>query len=303
MDTAGMNEPLSLLDRLLPSQSGMMTFLSSSPFVAVGLVVLLLVLIRRHGLLYYGSKLTSYAGIPLFGMLSVPLLLSGSQGMGSIFFLLIIGIFATELFLNSYTYNKRHFAVFDIGFLLVLLSLGHLGILVLIPFYIINLKKMDLMDWRHFGAILLGGFTVWWFDFVLTVVPTIDGVKAWWFGNIEQLRAITLPTPGSELIFYGAYLVALFAVSLFYYNFHTRALERHRFFARIHLILCWLTFGLQLLYSFGNVVELYMVLSLFFLCVMLQVFYASIRDKIWLGLMAMIVFGVLGTMLYTLFGQ
>lgn len=303
MNEAGMNEPLSLLDRFLPSEGGMMTFLSSSLIVALGLVLLLLVLIRRHGLLYYGSKLTSYAGIPLFGMFSVPLLLSGSQGMGSIFFLLIIGILATELFLNSYTYNKRHFAVFDIGFLLVLLSLSHPGILLLIPFYIINLKKMDLMDWRHFGAILLGGVTVWWFDFVLTVVPTIEGVKEWWFGNVRQLWTITLPTPGKSLIFYGACLVALLAVSLFYYSFHTRALERHRFFAGIHLMLCWLTFGLQLLYSFDNVVSLYMILSLFFLCVMLQVFYASVRDKIWLSLMTAIIFGVSGTMIYTLFGQ
>ena len=303
MNATGTNEPLSLLDRFLPIRGEVMTTLSSSPFVAVGLLLLVLVLIRRHGLLYYGSKLTGYVGIPLLGILTLPLLLSGSQGMGGILFLLIIGILATELFLNSYTYNRRYFAVFDIGFLLVLLSLSHSGILLLIPFYIINLKKMDLMDWRHFAAIVLGGFTVWWFDFVLTVAPTIEGVQGWWFGNIGRLRAITLPTPEKELVFYGAYLVALFAVSLFYYNFHTRALERHRFFAGIHLMLCWLTFGLQMLYSFGNIVELYMLLSIFFLCVMLQVFYASVRDKIWPILMSLIIFGVVGTMVYTLFGQ
>lgn len=296
-----MNEPASLIARVLPSEGGVVAFLSSSSIVATGFVLLLLVLVRRHGLLYYGSKLTSHAGIPLFGMLSVPLLLSGSNGTGSIFFLLIIGVFATELFLNSYTYDRRYFAVFDIGFLLVLLSLSHPGILLLIPFYIVNLKKMDLMDWRHFGAIALGGVTAWWFDFVLTVVPTVEGVRDWGMSYINQLRTVSLPTLGKEAVFYGAYLVILLSVSLFYYTFHTRALERHRFFAGIHLTLCWLTFALQLFYSFGELTSLYMALSLFFLCVMLQVFYSSVKDKIWQALMTTVILGTLGTMIYTLF--
>lgn len=277
---------------------GVVSFIDGSPFVAGVLLILLLVLLRRHGLLYYGSKLTGFAGIALYAVLSIPPLLLSNGGMGSTFFLLILGIFLTETFLNNYTHRRRYFQVFDIGFLLTILALDHIGFLLLLSFYILRLNQMGLMDLRHFGALLLGVFSVVWFSFALTVIPTAEGINEWIRTGINEIVTLGLPTSGKYLPFYIAYAMLLTAISVFYYSFNTRALERHRFFAAVHLTQAWLTFLLQLLYTSGDLGSLYMCISIFFTCVMLQVFYRAIRDKVWQILMTAISLAALGAMIY-----
>lgn len=293
---------MSLLERFFSLVQEWISLLASSPFVAVGVALLLLVLIRRHGLLYYGSKLTSPVGFLCLGALLLPLFLSGGEGLGGVLLLQILMLFASELFLSSYARPSRHFAVFDIGFLVSLAALSHSGSLWVLLFYLIHLRGIGLLDLRHFGAIVLGSFSVLWLDFLLTLVPTLDGLQAWGLRHLRGLVGFTPPSLTLDAMLYGGFFVMLLAVSMFYYNFHVRALERHRFFLRIHLLLCWLSFGLQLLYSFDQVISLYTVMVLFYLGVMLQVFYASVRDKVWVLLMTALLVGLVILMSFVVLG-
>ncbi len=289
-----------LIDRAIPYRESISSFANDSILLGGVLFILMLVVLRRHGLLYYGSKLTGLAGTLLFGLFISAFLFLGAKGVGMAEIVLILLIFSTELLLNSYGRVASTFRLLDVGLLIGMLTLYHISFIVLMPYYLFKAQRMEGLSARQTGAMLLGILGVWWLALLLTAPPSVEGVVGSLTGFFVRLTQISTFTVSGSEAFYIAYTVMLLGISLFYYNFKARALERHRFFLSMHLELTWMMFAFHLLYSYTGTLSVFLLSSLFFGCTILQVYYRTVHDKIWIGLMTISVLGALGTLIHTL---
>lgn len=291
-----MHTSLSLLERVFPQLSTLNGMASGGilAFLLMALLVILLAIsIRRHSLLYYGSKLTHGAAPLLLILFYLPLIATGNPG---IFFTMLLVLLTYEMLLNGYGRPARPYRTFNVGALVALLALIHPAWLLTLPLVLYRLYRIEHLDKRSIASLLLGLTSIIWVAVLLMVQPSIIGLQSFAQQHLHPLLEPQLPHHDINSV-YIAQAVLLGALTIYYYSFRNRALERHRFFAACHISFAWCAYLLQLLYNEDGTHLSFQAATLYFSVVLLQLFYRTTREKLWVTLVSALALATLITLI------
>lgn len=265
--------PLSLARRYLPQWIEGWTGLDTSWMVALATVLLLGVILRRHGLVYYGSDHSSHWGYPTLLVLLFPLVLFPVHSFIPLS-LIFLDIWLEKLF-NKIGREKKFFSLFDQGFILGMLFLVHPSLLCLCAVYLLAPSTRSENRFRGIASFFLGLTALLWIYFLLFCPPSLSGFSSLIVRLFEPFSELSLTTRSlPEWYLITSIGITLLVYSFAGYTFYTSAVEKHRMYLSTHLFLSWLLYALYLLY--GSTVFLAGVL--YFASILIQLLMTTKRS-------------------------
>ena len=264
--------PLSLVDRFLPHLGELWHALSTEWWLALLLLVLLSIIVRRHGIIFYGSELTSWAGVPLTLALFSAFALQPHVAIALYIGVLLVDVLV-EKQLGLHGRMKRFFSLFDQGFIIGILSMIHPGFLSLSFAQLWNLRKRVDTPFRHFMAFLLGVLAALWICFILFAPPSLTGMQIYLREHFLPLTRIDWTSVGTKYLPLTLSLsVVQVLLTFITYKFVGTALERHRVYVQSHVRMMWLMFALYILYIGSRAGTLYLAGTLLLISILIQLY-------------------------------
>lgn len=253
----------SLMDRYLPSVAGGWAWLLEQPWMSVVLAVVVLISMRRHSVLSFGSHHLSIWVFLSFLIYLSSLLASGYSPLNLALISALLLLALSDLIITSITRPRTPFFTYNIGALQGLLFLIHPAYIILYPYYIINLKSIGNSSTRHISGLIMGTVSVILIATMLCAVPTIEGIQSYWLGLVRDLSSISsmstthLPPLIIDLLYLSVITIATIQV-------YRSSVTRVRFSLKYHLRLAWILMIPHLIFNlYGGVGPLFLMGSLF----------------------------------------
>lgn len=256
-----------ILYNLIPSAKGALPILLQQWWLMPILLISSIVLLWRHTTLAYGDIRVKNGWGFTFAvtlLLITPYFMGVTAGnMAHIQLLLVILLM--DRFVSSISVRRSTFFLFDVGFLIGLLSMFHPVYLLFIPYFIIKFYQLEIGSTPHITAQILGTITVWVLHVFLFSEPNLNSIYGTLSQKFAPLLSPRLPTIQDIPLSSGLLLFLVF-IMILYYNTYRGSISRVRYLYLSHHRFGWFIFVINLIYGSGQLLTSasLMLMMLFF---------------------------------------
>lgn len=271
-----------ILYNLIPSAKGSFSLLLEQWWLMPILIISSIILLWRHTTLAYGDirvKNGWRITLSIILLLITPYFFGVTAGnMAHIQLLLVILLM--DRFVSSISVRRSTFFLFDVGFLIGLLSMLHPVYLLFIPYFIIKYHQLDIGSTPHITAQILGTITVWVLYLFIFAEPNTDSIYSALSQKIAPLLSPKLPTLLDLPMLLGLMLF-LGSMMILFFSIYRGSISRVRYLYLSHLRFAWFIFLINLIYGSGKILlsASLMLIILFFPATPALYFSASRRTS------------------------
>lgn len=282
----------SLVDSYLPSLGGWWLRCISSPWLFVALLIVGVLSVRRHGVLSYGSYKATFWGLFFALVCFGEQMLWGFNSANIGLIALLIIVMLSDSIVDSISHSRSPFFVYDIGLLLGLLFIIHPAFLLLIPYFILKLRRIKSGTIKHIIALLVGVLTILLIATISFARRDWSGVVGYWASWLVPIKEIHWGDLKDVVIMLlnAIYLmISSFAIWQLYHSSTIRVRAAISF----HLQLAWILMALHLFFGSENY-HLGFLLGSLFLCSTMVDYLLTDKHSRW------VLFPLIGILLTTI---